>query len=254
MKSIVLCDDAKPEKVVPLCEKYKLGIEIQGFYNPNTIDKTNELLTTYKELLPQNIEKHFHAPFWDLCLGSANKKIVEVTRYYFDYAYEVAETLGCESITVHHGFIPHTSHPAGWIKRSSAFWEDFFKVHPGEIKMYMENQCEVNPETLIGIVDNVYSDRLAVNLDIGHAHCIGGLPVLEWIEQLSNRIKYVHLHQNYGTDDEHFGLRNGNIPIDEVLYALEKNAPDAVWAIECTIPQMEASLEFLIEKGYIRQK
>ena len=27
MKSIVLCDNAEPEKVVPLCQEYGLGIE-----------------------------------------------------------------------------------------------------------------------------------------------------------------------------------------------------------------------------------
>lgn len=251
MKSIVLCDDANPEKVLPLCEKYHLGIEIQGFFDTNAIDETEKRLAMYKSVLPLNIEKHLHAPFWDLCLGSNNKKIVEVTRYFFDYAYKVAEELGCESITVHHGYVPNTSFPPKWIGRSIAFWEDFFKSHPGNIRMCMENQLEHDPSILISILDSCHSNRLAVNLDIGHAHCASELAVVEWIKQLNTRIKYVHLHQNYGKKDEHLGLRDGNMPLKEVLEALEKYAPDATWALECGIEVMEDSLILLSEYGYI---
>ncbi len=216
MKSIVLCDDSEPLRVLPLCDKYGFGIEIQGFYDANKIDNTDATLSLYNSILPSGIEKHFHAPFADLCLGSANEKIVEVTNYFFDYAYTVADELGCSSITVHHGFVPHTSHPANWVRRSTVFWENFFDAHPGEIRMFMENQCEQNPETLIGIIDTCQCDRLGINLDIGHAHCNCDLSVLDWIRQLNSQIKYVHLHQNHGVCDEHLGLSRGNIPMKEV--------------------------------------
>ena len=252
MKSIVLCDDTNPEKVLPLCERYNLGIEIQGFYDPNETHKKDELLSFYKEILPNGIEKHFHAPFWDLCLGSANNKIVDVTEYYFDYAYDIADELGCQSITVHHGFIPNTSYPTNWIKRSVKFWEKFFTEHSGNIKIYMENQCETDPETLIGIVDNFSSDRLGVNLDIGHAHCNSDLTVTDWIKQLNNRIKYVHIHSNNGKSDQHLGLKHGNIKPKRVLAALEKYAPDAVWALECKLEYMQETVEYLGEIGYIK--
>ena len=251
MKSIVLCDNGKPESILLLCEKYGFGIEIQGFYNPNETDNRNDIMAMYKDIVPSGMVKYLHAPFWDLCLGSANKKIVEVTRFYFDYAYEIAEGLGCLGITVHHGYVPGTSHPPNWIKRSVAFWDDFFNSHPGTIKMFMENQCERNPETLSGIIDGYPSDRLAVNLDIGHAHCNNPLPVIEWVKQLGSRIGYVHLHQNHGSEDEHLGLRKGNIPMAEVLNALSECAPDAVWALECGADDMEESIEFLCESGLV---
>jgi len=247
MKRIVLCDNGKPEKVLPLCEKYGFGIEAQGFYNPNEIDKRNDVMAMYKSILPDGIKRYLHAPFWDLCLGSANEKIAEVTRFFFDYAYEIGDELGCTGITVHHGYVPGTSHPPNWIKRSVAYWESFFTAHLGTINMFMENQCEQNPETLVGIVDGYANGRLGVNLDIGHAHCNNALPVVQWIQQLGGRIQYVHLHQNNGTDDEHLGLRKGNLPILEALSALNKYAPDAVWALECNLDDMEESIAFLQE-------
>jgi len=155
-----------------------------------------------------------------LCLGSANNKIVEITKYYFDYAYHVAEQLDCLGIIVHHGLIPNTSYPAHWIKRATVFWQDFFNVHIGDIKIFMENQREQNAETLMAVIDACQSDRLFVNLDISHAHCNSNLPILDWIKQRNNRIKYVRIHQNNGLNDEHLGLNNGNIPIKDVLDAL----------------------------------
>ena len=53
MKELVLCDNGEPEFVLPLCEKYGCGIEIQGFYNPNLIDteESDKLLFEYKNAL-----------------------------------------------------------------------------------------------------------------------------------------------------------------------------------------------------------
>ncbi len=251
MRSIVLCDNAEPEKVLPLCEKYGLGIEIQGFYDTNTGDNTANLISQYQSLLPKGMEKHLHAPFWELCMGSKNRKIVEVTQYYFDYAYKVAEELGCESMTVHQGYIPHTSYPSGWISRSAAFWDTFLEGHPGQLRIYMENQLEQNPETLNGILDIFPNERLGVNLDVGHANCSGGLSVIQWIEELKDRIQYVHLHQNNGLEDEHLGLDQGNMPIRKVLEMLEEYSPNSVWALECGLDSMERSIDFLGNYGYI---
>ena len=40
MKELVVCDDGKPEFVLPLCEKYGAGIEIQGFHKPGSENQT----------------------------------------------------------------------------------------------------------------------------------------------------------------------------------------------------------------------
>lgn len=251
MKSLVLCDDCKCEKVIKLCEKYALGIEIQGFYNPNDVKIKEEILTRYKNVLPDNIEKHLHAPFWDLCLGSGNDRIKDVTGFYFDYAYKIAEELKCSTITVHQGYVPNTSYINGWIKRSIVFWENFFEVHKGNVIMCMENLCEYDPKTFIGIVDGLNSDKLGVNLDIGHANCNSQTPPLLWIRQLGDRIKYVHIHDNFGENDDHLGIGKGSMNMPEILNALNEYAPDATWALECNTDQMEDSIKYLIDEGFL---
>lgn len=252
MKSIVLCDDTAPQKVLALCQKEHLGIEIQGFYDSNlTPARRKEIEASYEALLPKEIEKHFHAPFWDLCLASKTFEIAEVTRNCFHEAYCTAEKLGCQTMTVHQGFIPGTSFPQGWTKRAIAFWNSFLDDHPGTLCICMENLLEQDPEALIRTIDGVSSDRLAVNLDIGHAYCHSPLAITEWIKQLNKRIRYVHLHQNNGESDEHLGLAYGSMNLPDVLDALEHYAPNAVWALECKLDHMEDSVRVLHEMNYL---
>lgn len=251
MKSLVLCDNGRCDYVAPLCIKYGAGIEIQGFYNPNDCGAKDGIMDFYKKHLPEKIGKHFHAPFWDLCLGSANIKIRDVTRFYFDYALEIASELGCETITVHHGFVPNTSRPAGWIKRSSQFWNDFFASHNEDIVMCMENVCEQNPDVVIGLIDNAKNEKLGANLDIGHANCYSNTPVLNWIERLAGRIKYAHLHDNFGENDDHLALGKGSMDITEICNALNKYAPDAIWALESDPDGLEESVKYLKERGFV---
>ncbi len=250
MKEIVLCDDAKPEVVLPLCEKYGLGIEVQGFYNPALVDDHDSILEKYLTLLPKGISTYLHAPFADLCLASSAPKIVEATKYYFDYAYKVAKEVNAQRITVHHGYVPGTSYLPNWIKRATTFWKDYLEGK--DIPFDMENLLELNGEPLAEIIDNVSSEYLALNLDIGHAHCNSKASVVEWIKLLGDKIKYVHLHNNHGERDEHNGLRRGTIDVVEVLNALNKYSPNAVWALECCLEDMEDSILLLKENGFIK--
>lgn len=249
MKELVLCDDCKPEFVIPLCEKYGFGIEIQGFYNPTQVKDKNKILKHYKDVLPQNISKYFHAPFADLCLGSATPKIVEATKYYFDYAYKMANKLGVKRITVHHGYIPGTSYSHNWIKKAVEFWKGYLRNK--SICFDMENLCEEDGTISKEIVEKVNSDKLGLNLDIGHAHCNSKVEVLDWIKLLKDKITYVHLHDNHGETDEHIGLGKGTIPLKEVLKALNKYAPNAVWALECKLENLEESIKYLKDNKFI---
>ena len=249
MKELVLCDNGEPEFVLPLCEKYGCGIEIQGFYKPDSDEKKEELFDRYIKILPDGISKYFHAPFADLCLGSSNKKIVEVTKYYFNFAYEMAKRLGASRITVHHGYVPKTSFIPNWINRSVDFWKEFLKDKDLSFDMenVVENDCLIQRE----IVDKVNDKKLGINLDVGHAYCNSKDSVEDWIKGYGDRITYVHIHNNYKENDDHNGLKNGTIDIIKVLNLLNQYAPNAVWAIESNLKEMEESLEFLRENKII---
>lgn len=263
MREIRLCDDASLNRVYNLCEQNKLGLEIQGFYNPALIgtQESNRLLNEYKEsLINFKGGKSLHAPFWDLNLGSKNAAVREATMKAFNYAYEVAKELGCTEIVVHNGFVPNTSFYEGWVRNATAFWKDFFSDKDDSITMMIENQCEEDSEVLKMEIDSVNDSRLKVCLDIGHAHANSNMKVEDWITSLGERIGYLHLHNNHGKvsgrpsylNDEHLGLDMGTMNIKNVLELLELNCPDAIWNIECKLDYIESSINVLKENGYLK--
>ena len=262
MKEIRLCDDAEVLSVLNLCKNNGLGIEIQGFYNPNLIDteESKELLNKYKQILEGfQWGRSLHAPFWDLNLGSKNPMVKEATMKAFNYAYKVAKELGCTEIVVHNGFVPNTSFYEGWVRNAVAFWNDFFSDKDNSITMMVENQCEEDSTVLKMEIDAVNDPRLKVCLDVGHAHANSNMSAEEWIVTLGDRIGYLHLHNNHGKqigvpsykNDEHLGLEDGTIDIKKVLGLLEKYCPKAIWNVECNLKYVEVAVEALKKQGYI---
>ncbi len=91
-------------------------------------------------------------------------------------------------------------------------------------------------------------------LDIGHAHCNSKTSVLDWVKKLNKQIGFVHLHNNYGQQDEHLGFEKGTINFLEICNALEEYAPNSIWAIETNINDMEDSIIWLIENNFLKAK
>ena len=263
MKEIRICDNAEIEKVLPLAKELKLGVEIQGFYKPEFIENetaTNELIQKYKEELKVfRCGKSMHAPFWDFNLGSKNAAIKNATMKAFNYAYKVAESLGCTEIVVHNGFVPNTSYYNGWVECAVSFWQEFFKDKGDKITMMIENQCEEDSEVIKMEIDAVADKRLKVCLDIGHAHANSNMSTQDWVKTLGDRIGYVHIHNNHGKvsgrpsflNDEHLGLDNGTIDVKNVLALLEEYSPNAIWNIESKLDFITDSIEVLKSLNYI---
>lgn len=263
MKEIRLCDDTELNKVFELCVNNNLGVEIQGFYNPNLIDaqESENILLEYKKSLKDfKGGKSLHAPFWDLNLGSKNPLVREVTMKAFNYAYRMAKELGCTEIVVHNGFIPNTSFYQGWVKNAISFWQEFFADKDDSITMMIENQCEEDSEVLKMEIDAVNDVRLKVCLDIGHAHANSNMSVEDWIISLGERIGYLHLHNNHGKlknrpsymNDEHLGLAEGTINMAKVIALLENNCPNAIWSIECKLDYICDSVQLLKNLHFIQ--
>ena len=103
-----LNDEEDITTTIDLCEENNLGIEIQGFYNPY-IDNKNELKLKYLEELKRiHKGKSYHAPFWDLNLGT---KIIELQNAMFkiyNEAYYIAKELGCTEMVIHSNYKPGT--------------------------------------------------------------------------------------------------------------------------------------------------
>lgn len=252
MREIVLCDDGIYHETSKLCKEYNIGVNVDSYCDPEYHNSHPEDLTYHLQMYSDVTIKSMHGAFTDLCFGSRDNLIREATKIRFDHSYDISKKLGCNHIIFHHGYIPGTSYPPNWIKRSKSFWDDFLTGKDSNTIFYIENQFEHSPDMILDLVSAVDNNNLKICLDIGHAHCNSKTPVEEWIKKLSKNIGFVHLHNNHGSEDEHLGLDNGTIDILEVCNLLEKYAPDSIWAIESHFRDVENSINWLKNNGFLK--
>jgi sugar phosphate isomerase/epimerase len=251
MKSLVFCDETKFDTVLPLCKKYDCGIEVQSLCYPSYLATHPDAIEHHIEGLCGVHEIALHGPFHDLCPGSNDELIRDVTKIRFEFAYEMACKVNATSIILHHGYVPKTSSYSGWLKRVTAFWNDFLDGKSDHIRFHVENVLELDPDLISDVISGIRRETVNICLDIGHAYCNSKVPVTKWIEHLNDKIGYVHLHDNNGEYDEHLGLGEGNLPIFEVCKLLDFYCPNAIWAIETSIHSKEKSYLWLKEKGFL---
>jgi sugar phosphate isomerase/epimerase len=251
MKRLQLCDDGMVLQVTPIAAANGCGIEIQAFYDPALLQKEPDAIEIHKKAIEKIGARSLHGPFTDLCPGSMDNMVRELARNRYDIAVNMATTLGAVDIVLHHGYVPGTSYPTGWLSRSTTFWQKFLDELPETINIHIENLLEHDPGLISEVVGAVKRKNFDICLDIGHAHCNSKKSVLHWIEKLKNQIGYVHLHDNHGQTDEHLGLGSGTIPMQEVCRALNEYAPGAIWSIEAQPKYIEKSLKWLKENGFL---
>ena len=123
------------------------------------------------------------------------------------------------------------------------------------LRIHLENVYEDDYLIMIELLDRVNAalgrEALTVCLDIGHVHSNSSKTLEAWIIGLGSRIRYVHLHNNDGILDDHWGLWKGRIDIANILDLLMEYAPDSVWTIETIRTDIERSVVWLREKGYM---
>lgn len=249
MVDIRFCTDDNFDQDVELIKKYKIGIEFQTFYDP-FIKNLSKTVKYQKEQASKIKHKSIHAPFWELNPGTKMPGLRKETMKMYNFAYKTAKELGCDSIIVHNGYYPGTYGYTGWVKRTTAFWQEFFSDKDNSITVMIENQFEKDSELMKMVIDSVNDKRLKINLDIGHANCNSNMSVYNWIKTLGNRIGYLHLHNNHGKDscvqnlDEHLDITNGTIDIKKVVKLVKKYCPKAVLSIESS-KNAEKSIELL---------
>jgi len=65
--------------------------------------------------------------------------------------------------------------------------------------------------------------EVGVHLDVGHAFIHGGMAnVLRFIRTFKKRIVHVHIHDNYGSEDDHLPLGTAKIDYEKIAKELKK--------------------------------
>ncbi len=76
------------------------------------------------------------------------------------------------------------------------------------------------PEEIKYILENVESDNIMVNIDFGHANISSknyNFDIMKYFNILSEKIVYLHLHNNNSIDDMHHPLFSGSINYKKIL-------------------------------------
>ncbi len=255
MKQLFICDGTKVDEVVAFCEDNDFGIEIEEFYLPKAIEDT-KLIQSYPSRIAHVSRRSMHAHYIDIKPGSSDSMIRDVAKHRFNQAYDISIKLDIQHIVLHNNYRPEpeASPWSNWLKRSQEFWDTFFKDKSTAIQFHIENVREFEPGMLTDVVSMINKPNVDINLDIGHTHCYSKIPTVKWIESLGNQIGYVHLHDNHGERDEHIGLGQGSLPMEDVCHALLEYAPNAIWSIEAYGKDRNESLIWLHEHGFLKQE
>ena len=253
MRSIyVSCINDEGSEVYKLAEELQLGVEVLGFIEPFRISDFSEKVRITKDKLVKINNRSIHGPFLDLYAASRDPEVINVVKSRFVQAYKTAKLLDARNIVFHAGYIPKAFYPDDWIKQSTVFWRDFLYYVDENTEIHIENVCEDDYSLICRLVEFVDRPNFSVCLDIGHVNINSTKPIEEWIKRLNNKIKYVHLHNNDGISDSHFGLCRGNIDILRTLEMLEKYSPNAIWTLETKLNETEQSVLWLKTYGYIK--
>lgn len=240
-------------RIFNIAEEYNLGIEILGFIQPYSIDNYSDKIDITKHKMINIKQCSMHGPFLDLFPASKDPEIINVVKKRFIHAYDTAKNINAKHLIFHAGYISKAYFPQEWLETSICFWKDFLFHLDGNIEIHIENVCEDDYYLINDLIETVDNPMFSACLDIGHVNIHSHKTISEWIKGLNKKIKYVHLHNNDGITDNHFGLCRGEINIADVLELLEIYAPNSKWSLETKLNETEESVLWLESNGFIKQ-
>jgi len=163
-------------------------------------------------------------------------------------AIECCTYLGCEYLVVH-PFMPN-----GWSDRGTEIAKDTFEKNvaylrelsdyakPYGVTLCYETMpcigfCISTPEEVAEVVRAVDRDNVKICLDIGHVTAFSRrLDVGPEMRKCGDLIKVLHVHDNYGSTDQHNLPGMGMIKWWDVMAALREINFDGVFSLELNFP------------------
>ncbi|MHC1726324.1 MAG: sugar phosphate isomerase/epimerase family protein [Syntrophobacteraceae bacterium] len=158
-----------------------------------------------------------HGPFWDLCPGSVDPGVREVSRLRLHKLFDLMEKVSPSQIVCHTGFDPrhHRGHRRIWIQNSLIIWEPLVRrAEALNAPLILENVWEEDPEVHLDLLRRINSPWFGFCLDIGHQHAFSRTALGEWLDATAPWLKEIHLHDNDGSFDDHLPVGMGNIDFD----------------------------------------
>ncbi len=201
-----------------------------------------EALTQYSISDFQRYAKQFHdrgrtitlhAPFMDLSPGSRDPEIRNVARKRFEQVLQLVPIFKPLTVVCHAGYEKKRYEYSRefWIEKSLEIWSWFGSALKDEgTALMLENVYEDGPEDIKILFEHLEVFNVGFCLDAGHQSAYGCEPLNKWIDTLGEFLGQVHLHDNFGHQDEHLSLGTGHINFQPLWHYLtsRKNNPPVI--------------------------
>ena len=194
----------------------------------------NEIEALKKISRDEEMEFSVHAIIYDLNMAAFLKGIREESVRYINKSIDFCHELGGEVVTVHPGKFTYEIEPGAtpdtdplmkiqWdhniesLKRINAYAES------KGITLCLENlgwnDVAQSFEDMLRIRDEV-SETLQFTLDLGHARIKFEGGVEEGFRVLGDNIRHIHLSDNYGEEDDHLPIGEGDTDFSNIFHLL----------------------------------
>ena len=226
-----------------LLKKHDIGIE---YYPSASFIDANLSYSYQREKKYDFLITSIHAPFYEFAPQSRDSKIREVANLRFNQTIEIAKKLNVKKIVFHTGYFYYTCRGEKWKQNLLNFWLEKVKTLKREnIEVYFENVFEFDYTPLKLLLDNLPSN-FGWCLDTGHFNLFSKLPLEEWFENIGKYLMEIHIHNNFGFDDNHLPPSKGTFNFGSLIYLLKNLNKKVYFVIE-----NRSFKEVLESKSYI---
>lgn len=239
-KKLLISSSAKKtiRESAKLAQSLDLGMEIsriplyksEGMTVQDTVDYLKEELEGFQNRLT------LHAMFSDVNISSADYELKAISQKRFIQSYEVGKLIGADTVLFHTGYkgTKHTGSIFQFKKKFTEFWMDFIiEFEKSGMTAVIENVFEQNPDFCMDLYDRIASDNFKLALDTGHVNLYAkGTQVTDWINKYAEKLHHMHIHNNFGENDDHSNLLNGTLDFRTIFENINDNGLEPSMVLE----------------------
>lgn len=186
-----------------------------------------------------------HLPFLGVDPCELDKRAAAASRNSLLRGAELAKLYGAAHMIGHPYYRPprqgrETDDVSGrWLEAAFLAWPELPRV--AGAPLFLENTYETSPQAISVLVSALHKEgarreSVGVCFDVGHWRSFAGRRTAEefdpWLDAYAGFVLHLHLHDNNGSFDQHFGLGMGDIPLEELFARLAAGNKDATATLE----------------------
>ncbi len=244
-----------------LAQELCLGLEISRvplYKNENltvkdTIDKINEEIKDFKGRIT------LHGMFSDVNIASQDCILRKMSRQRCFESFEIGKGIKADTVLFHSGNkgTKHYGSIEQFKKNFIAFYKDFIKeFEKAGIIAVIENVFETEPKFCIELIEKVNSNNLKLALDTGHVNLYAHqTKTVDWIKEYGNNLYHMHIHNNFGNNDDHSNLSNGTVNYKDIFNQLKELKLNPTIVLEMfTEEDIRKSINLMSELNFFKSE